>query len=77
LSAAQTVATLLGGTRVHFEAYKDQWWSFDVTERKNAVTDYQWLSPAEWFAEPYALYFQGKLNAGHPVAKYCEAAKSS
>lgn len=73
LSAAQKIAALATEDgRVHFEAYKGQWWSFDVKQRANAVSDYQWRSPGEWFAEPYALHLQGKLDKNHPVAKFCD-----
>lgn len=73
LGAAQKIAALAtDDDRVHFEAYKGQWWSFDVKQRANAVSDYQWRSPGEWFAEPYALHLQGKLDKNHPVAKFCD-----
>ncbi len=71
MGAAESAAKFLGGDKVYFEAYKGQWWGFDLAQRKKAVSDYQWRSPGEWFAEPYALYYQGKLDANHPVAKFC------
>ena len=59
------------GTRVYFEAYANQWWSFDLGERGASVAEYQWRSPAEWFAEAYSLFYLDKLAADHPVAQWC------
>ena len=49
----------VGGRNYH-EAYSGEWWSCDFAARSNAglkVRNYQWRSPAEWFAELYAFSF--------------------
>ena len=38
-----------------------QWWSYDPNERTaNGVNNYQWRTPAEWFAEIYAISWLAK-----------------
>jgi len=72
VGAAKAAAEAIGETRVYFESNDNDWWSFDVSERGTAVSDYQWRAPAEWFAEPYALYFLDKLDEKHLVALYLD-----
>ena len=58
-------AAAVGG-RVYQEAYRSDWYSYDVGARSAKVTNYQFRAPGEWFAEIYAMYFMGKLPATHP-----------
>lgn len=45
----------LGG-RCYLEAYSGEWWSYEhAAVAKTKVNSYQWRSPAEWFAEVYAI----------------------
>jgi hypothetical protein len=49
------------GGRVYQEAYDGEWWSYDNGARGTTkVNDYQWRSPAEWFAEVYAISWLAK-----------------
>lgn len=44
------------GGRCYIESYTNQYWSYEFAARgKTKVNDYQWRSPAEWFAEVYAI----------------------
>ena len=48
------------GGRNYHQAYSSEWWSCDYAARTNAglkVRNYQWRSPAEFFAEIYAFTF--------------------
>lgn len=48
--------TVIGG-RAYHESYagRGEWWSYDPGARNGTtVRNYQWRSPAEWFAELYA-----------------------
>jgi hypothetical protein len=58
--------------RVYQEAYKDDWNSYEATERKKGVSSYQFRSPSEWFAEVYSAYFLKKLPKAHPMYKWLE-----
>jgi hypothetical protein len=49
------------GGRVYQEAYGGEWYSYTYAARgKTKVNDYQWRSPAEWFAEVYAISWLAK-----------------
>lgn len=49
--------------RVYQECYEDDWWSYDLGERKSTgISDYQWRARPEWFAEAYALYHLKKVR---------------
>ena len=44
------------GDRVYTEASPNEWWSYGSGARASTkVNLYQWRSPAEWFAEVYAI----------------------
>lgn len=45
-----------------------KWWRYDASARKLMVRDYQFRSPAEWFAECYAVEILHGLGNGHPLA---------
>jgi hypothetical protein len=54
-------APLVVGGRVYHESGKGEWWSYDNGARaKTRVTNYQWRSPWEWFAEIYAITWLAK-----------------
>jgi len=57
------------------------WWSYDPNERKaNGVNNYQWRSPAEWFAEIYAITWLAKKppkGVAADVAKHMWGGKSA
>ncbi len=61
--------------RAWHEAYAGEWYSYDPGARAaiEEVRDYQWRSPAEWFAELYAYTWYKKQEPKGGVAK--EAAK--
>ena len=40
-----------------------------MAARGQMVKDYQFRSPAEWFAEVYTVAMLGKLSGSHPCAK--------
>jgi hypothetical protein len=49
------------GDRVYQESYDKEWWSYDFKARAaTKVNNYQWRSPAEWFAEVYAISWLSK-----------------
>lgn len=75
-AAAAAAADALGESRVYFEAYPGQWWSFALSERSASLAEYQWRAPGEWFAETYSLYYLKKLPESHPVATFCKSAGS-
>lgn len=58
---------------VYQQAYGNQWYSYDLKARDSLVTDYQFRSPAEWFAEAYMAYFAKKLPEGHPVYTWLQS----
>lgn len=51
-----------------YQRDKNTWWRYDLSARKQMVKDYQFRSPAEWFAECYAVEILHGLNSGHPLA---------
>jgi hypothetical protein len=72
--AAQKAA--IGGS-VYQESYANQWVSYALSARGAKVTDYQFRSEAEWYAECYAAYFLGKLKKEHPLHALLKADESS
>lgn len=54
--------------RVFQEAYTGEWWSYTAGARATTkVNDYQWRSPAEWFAEVYAISWLSKKKPPNGV----------
>lgn len=53
--------------RIHQECYTGTWYSYEVAARAIRVSDYQFRSPGEWFAESYSAYYQDKLPIDHPM----------
>ncbi|MGK3968645.1 hypothetical protein WMF38_38420 [Sorangium sp. So ce118] len=43
--------------RIYQVDHYDQWVSYSADARNNAVSNYQFSTPAEWFAETYASYY--------------------
>lgn len=70
-NAALTAKLQIDG-RVYQESYDDEWVSYDFSARRKAVCGYQFRSPAEWFAELYAAFHTGKMNAKHPARSWLE-----
>jgi len=68
-SASATNRLQIDG-RVYQEAYANKWVSYDFAARKKGVAGYQFRAPGEWFAEIYAAYHTGKMNANHPARKW-------
>jgi hypothetical protein len=60
------------GDRVYQEAYKNDYWSYDINARKKGVSQYQFRAPGEWFAEAYAAYFLKKLKKNHALYGWLE-----
>lgn len=59
------------GETVYQHAYRDQWVSYPLSLRKRSwVSDYQFRSPSEWFAELYAAHHQGKLDGLPHVTRW-------
>lgn len=58
------------GGLVYQQSYADNWCSYDPTALTGRVTNYQFRSPSEWFADAYACYFLGKLPDNHPLASW-------
>ena len=52
------------------------WWKYDLKARDSRVSDYQFRSPLEWFAEVYAVFKLGKLNTSHPCYKLINGIKT-
>jgi hypothetical protein len=48
--------TLAVGGRIYHFSPDDQWVSYSAEAREHAVSNYQFASPGEWFAEAYAAY---------------------
>jgi hypothetical protein len=47
--------------RAYQQAYPNEWWSYENGSRTSTkVNAYQWRSPAEWFAEVYAISWLSK-----------------
>ena len=66
----------INGT-VYQEAYDGKWVSYALAARGQILCDYQFRSPAEWFAEPYAAFFLGKLKPSHPLHAMLKADKDA
>ncbi|RMI45259.1 eCIS core domain-containing protein, partial [Actinomadura harenae] len=49
----------VGGRIYHVDHY-DAWVSYETAARANAVSNYQFSTPDEWFAEAYAAYYDPK-----------------
>ncbi|WP_255215802.1 hypothetical protein [Pseudenhygromyxa sp. WMMC2535] len=64
------MAAPFGGRYFH-RSYTQDWVSFEVESRKDAVSNYQYRAPGEWFAELYAHYYMGTLD-GHPLKGWFE-----
>lgn len=67
--------------RAYHESYSGSWVSYDPTARTGTeVRDYQFRSPAEWFAELYAYTWFKKMKApagvDKSVTKYMYSAKA-
>lgn len=58
-------ARFKAGNRVYFKD-RNNWRSYALAARSVGVSQYQFKSPAEWFAELYAALHTGKLPASHP-----------
>lgn len=58
------------GGIVYQESYPKDWWGYKKSARGAKVSDYQFRSPAEWFAEAYAMYYMKKLSPSHPVSAW-------
>ena len=74
----QNHANVKVGDRVYFENEKGNWNSFTFsTVAALKVNDYQWRSPAEFFAEIYAISWMQKRkvpgNVGDAVGQYLPA----
>ncbi|NVB39562.1 hypothetical protein G6O69_17095 [Pseudenhygromyxa sp. WMMC2535] len=73
-STMREMAEPFGGRYFHC-SYKieksRQWVSFEVESRKDAVSNYQYRAPGEWFAELYAHYYMGTLD-DHPLKGWFE-----
>ncbi len=68
-SRTKSDAITIGGV-VYHEAYEGSWVSYLASERKKALTGYQFRAPGEWFAELYAAYHTEKLKRGHPARQW-------
>ncbi|MCB9795869.1 MAG: hypothetical protein H6741_24495 [Alphaproteobacteria bacterium] len=62
----QAVDRLTHEGRVWTISNGEQYFSYDPAARRKGVSAYQFNAPAEWFAELYAVYYNGKLPEGHP-----------
>ena len=60
----------IGKTMIYHEAYDMNWVGYLAAARKKGMTGYQFRAPAEWFAELYASFHSGKIQAGHPSEKW-------
>jgi hypothetical protein len=63
-SQAEIASVAMGGYVHQFN--QAVWWKYPLAARNNRVSDYQFRSPLEWFAEVYAVFKLGKLSQGHP-----------
>lgn len=58
----ENTAVNVGG-RAYVESYDNEWWSYEHASRApTRVNNYQWRSPAEWFAEVYAITWLKKVK---------------
>jgi hypothetical protein len=63
----ETIAKIAVNNQV-FQQDRQKWWRYDEAARREMVRDYRFRSPAEWFAEVYAVFMLGKLAPTHPCA---------
>jgi hypothetical protein len=61
------IAGAQAGGRV-YQSDEGTWWSYSFAARSAAVNNYQWRSPAEWFAEVYTVEMLNKLDKSHPCS---------
>jgi len=64
--------TEISAGRAFHEGYEGDWYSYDLGERTSlGISNYQFRSPVEWFAEQYAFYrlVPGKTKPS-AIAKY-------
>ncbi|MBQ0942640.1 hypothetical protein KAK07_04770 [Ideonella sp. 4Y16] len=60
----------LADGRCYIESYSNDWWSYrHASVAATKVNKYQWRSPAEWFAEVYAITWLKRNNPPTGVAK--------
>jgi hypothetical protein len=50
---------------VYQESTPNDWSSYDLAARADAVSNYQFRAASEWFAELYGVYYLGKLPKTH------------
>lgn len=58
--------------RIYQQAYDSQWVSYAESARAKRVTNYQFRSEAEWFADAYSVYYSGKLPDSHPLKSWLD-----
>jgi hypothetical protein len=58
------------GGRVYQEAYAGDWVSYPMSARAQRITNYQFRSQFEWFAELYAAYYSKTLKETHPAVSW-------
>jgi hypothetical protein len=61
-----TAASVANDGRVYIESYAGEWWSYAIAARDQQVSNYQFRSPHEWFAEVYSVRMLGQLPTSHP-----------
>lgn len=68
---AKSKKSALGG-RIYQECYSGDWISYAETAREKRVTNYQFRSDSEWFADAYSVYYSGKLPDSHPLKPWLD-----
>ena len=59
------------GSRAYHEGYPNDWYSYATSERAAGISDYQWRSPVEWFAEQFSFYrLQPQRQKPKSIAAY-------
>jgi hypothetical protein len=61
---------ILGGRLFHEDQYND-WVSYKADHRKHRLSNYQFSSPAEWFAEGYAAYYDDNPSVQKNLLTKC------